>query len=70
MFVNMLDILKPRVVSFGEARRLISKKAISINGVVVPSSSMTMEITLGDVIQIGKHIEIPVTQDFLDSILA
>ncbi len=65
MRIRILKLLQPRSVSNGESRRLILARLVKLNDVVIPSPDNIIDIHPGDKIQIGKHEEIEITEEFL-----
>lgn len=69
MKLTTLCLLQPRIASLAEGRRLIHAKAIRINDILVDTNAL-IDINIGDKITIGKHIEIEVTENYLQSLFA
>jgi len=66
MRINIIKLLQPRSVSHSESRRLVCQGAVKINGTVVPSIDEEVDVGPGDVISIGRHEEIEITEEFLE----
>ena len=65
MKINIVKLLQPRSVSNSFSRRMILSGAIRLNGNVISDITEIVDVNPGDVLWIGKHERIEITEEFL-----
>ena len=68
MKINIIQLIKHRSISMGQSRRLVCQKVVKINGILINNIDEMVDVEIGDILTIGKHQQIEITEQFLSSI--